>query len=111
MGGQRVVLDAGTGIRDLGHWLLKKEIKHATLLLTHTHWDHINGFPFFSPAFHKNCTFIIRAGHLIDTGDRIGHFGPDGAADLPGPPRGHGRENGIRGLPPAIPSSSAMTSS
>ncbi len=49
MGGQRVVLDAGTGIRDLGHWLLKKEIKHATLLLTHTHWDHINGFPFFSP--------------------------------------------------------------
>ena len=68
MGGQRVVLDAGTGIRDLGHWLLKKETKHATLLLTHTHWDHINGFPFFSPAFHKNCTFIIRAGHLIDTG-------------------------------------------
>jgi len=66
MGGERVILDAGTGIRNLGHWFLKKEQKKAHLLLSHTHWDHINGFPFFSPAFRKDRHFTIMAGHLID---------------------------------------------
>ena len=64
MGGQRVILDAGTGLRELGHWFLKKNVKNATMLLTHTHWDHINGFPFFSPAFRKDRRFTIMAGHL-----------------------------------------------
>ena len=64
MGGQRVILDAGTGLRELGHWFLKKNVKKATMLLTHTHWDHINGFPFFSPAFRKDRSFTIMAGHL-----------------------------------------------
>ena len=38
------------------------------MLLTHTHWDHINGFPFFAPAFVKGETFHIHAGHLTDKG-------------------------------------------
>jgi len=67
-GGQRIILDAGTGIRNLGHWLLKKNVHQATLLLSHTHWDHINGFPFFSPAFRPNRHFRIMAGHLNDKG-------------------------------------------
>jgi phosphoribosyl 1,2-cyclic phosphodiesterase len=63
-GGERIILDAGTGIRNLGHWLLRKHVSTATILLSHTHWDHINGFPFFTPAFHPNCHFVIMAGHL-----------------------------------------------
>jgi phosphoribosyl 1,2-cyclic phosphodiesterase len=68
MGGERVILDAGTGIRNLGHWLMRKKIPRAHLLLSHTHYDHINGFPFFSPAFHKKHEFHIIAGHLADKG-------------------------------------------
>ncbi|MSP51520.1 MAG: MBL fold metallo-hydrolase [Alphaproteobacteria bacterium] len=68
MGGQRVILDAGTGLRELGHWYLKKNARRATMLMTHTHLDHINGFPFFSPAFHKDRAFTVMAGHLSDKG-------------------------------------------
>jgi phosphoribosyl 1,2-cyclic phosphodiesterase len=64
MGGDRLILDAGTGIRNLGHWFLKKDVREAYILLSHTHWDHINGFPFFSPAFRPDRTFHIVAGHL-----------------------------------------------
>ncbi len=67
-GSHRIILDAGTGIRGLGHWLLKKNINRATILLTHTHWDHINGFPFFSPAYHPNHEFRLMAGQLSDKG-------------------------------------------
>jgi phosphoribosyl 1,2-cyclic phosphodiesterase len=67
-GDQHIVLDAGTGIRGLGHSFLKSDIRSAHLLLTHTHWDHINGFPFFSPAFERDRHFKIMAGHLSDNG-------------------------------------------
>ncbi len=67
-GGERIIFDAGTGIRNLGHWFQKKNVTRAHLLLSHTHWDHINGFPFFSPAFKKGNEFLIRAGHLSDMG-------------------------------------------
>lgn len=66
--GHCIILDAGTGIRQLGHDFLKRGLKTADILLTHTHWDHINGFPFFAPAFVKDCAFHIRAGHLNDMG-------------------------------------------
>lgn len=52
--GEIVVLDAGSGIRSLGIALTKefpKEPLNLTVLITHTHWDHIQGFPFFSPAY------------------------------------------------------------
>ncbi|MBP7066234.1 MBL fold metallo-hydrolase [Ferrovibrio sp.] len=68
LGGRTLILDAGTGIRNLGHWMLKRGEENADLLLSHTHWDHINGFPFFSPAFRKSCHFTIRAGHVADRG-------------------------------------------
>jgi phosphoribosyl 1,2-cyclic phosphodiesterase len=63
-GGERIIFDAGTGIRSLGQWMLKKEVKHAHLMLSHTHWDHINGFPFFTPAFLPDRSFEIMAGHV-----------------------------------------------
>lgn len=59
------ILDAGTGIRSLGRDLIKRGVTSATLMLTHTHWDHINGFPFFAPAFTPDFTLRILAGHLF----------------------------------------------
>jgi phosphoribosyl 1,2-cyclic phosphodiesterase len=52
----------------LGKEILADGIKHSHLLLTDTHCDHINGFPFFAPAFVKNETFHIYAGYLMDKG-------------------------------------------
>jgi len=49
-----LILDAGTGIRELGMSLLKEMPINASLLICHTHWDHIHGFPFFVPAFVPN---------------------------------------------------------
>ena len=66
MGGTKIILDAGTGIRSLGTWFLRKDVHRATILLSHTHWDHINGFPFFVPAFQDGYSFKIMAGHLAD---------------------------------------------
>ena len=63
-GGEHIIFDAGTGIRSLGQWMLKKDVKHAHLMLSHTHWDHINGFPFFTPAFLPDRSFEIMAGHV-----------------------------------------------
>lgn len=52
--GEIIILDAGSGIRRLG-LALSREFEGRpmtlTLLLTHTHWDHIQGFPFFVPAY------------------------------------------------------------
>ena len=49
--GIRVVIDSGTGIRDLGNNLLESLPVDLHLLFTHYHWDHVLGFPFFVPAF------------------------------------------------------------
>ncbi|HTL56227.1 MAG TPA: MBL fold metallo-hydrolase [Candidatus Limnocylindrales bacterium] len=49
-----VILDAGTGLRPLGRQLLAEfgeQPLDLTLLLTHTHWDHIQGLPFFPPVY------------------------------------------------------------
>ena len=63
-GGHRLVLDAGTGIRGLGKTYLADDVSHIHILLTHTHWDHINGFPFFVAAYDPRRSVHIMAGHL-----------------------------------------------
>ena len=50
--GQVIILDAGTGIRSLGKKLAaEKNLREIFLILTHSHWDHLMGFPFFTPIF------------------------------------------------------------
>lgn len=46
-----IILDAGTGINALGRSLIKNNPVTAHIFITHTHWDHIQGLPFFSPMF------------------------------------------------------------
>jgi len=57
---QLIVLDGGTGIRELGKsLLLRKKKVHANIFLSHYHWDHIQGLPFFAPAYSAGNTLTI----------------------------------------------------
>lgn len=59
VGGKRLIFDGGTGLRVLGQSLLSQMPVEACLFFTHSHWDHIQGFPFFIPAFIKGNCFHI----------------------------------------------------
>ena len=62
-GSEYVMCDAGTGIRDLGNSLTAAELLHGpqafNIFMSHLHWDHIQGFPFFAPAFMPGKTINI----------------------------------------------------
>lgn len=92
--GEIIVLDAGTGIRELG-LSLRDEFKDrpldVTLLLTHSHWDHIQGFPFFVPAYSPGNTVRIlgyegaRQGLAATLGAQMeSPYFPVGMKELPG---------------------------
>lgn len=56
VGDSRLIFDGGTGLRVLGQTLLSQMPVKAHIFFTHSHWDHIQGFPFFVPAFIQgNC--------------------------------------------------------
>jgi len=63
-GKRLIIMDAGSGIRSLGDWLVRNELKNgpidADIFLTHTHWDHIMGFPMFTPIYIPGTTLRIR---------------------------------------------------
>ncbi|NVK58206.1 MAG: MBL fold metallo-hydrolase [Alteromonadaceae bacterium] len=59
--GTDIILDAGTGIRLLGDKLIKKHTP-VNILLTHNHWDHIQGFPFFAPIYQPGREINITPG-------------------------------------------------
>ncbi|MBE9128919.1 MULTISPECIES: MBL fold metallo-hydrolase [unclassified Coleofasciculus] len=59
VGSERLIFDGGTGLRVLGQSLLSQMPVEAHLFFTHSHWDHIQGFPFFVPAFIKGNRFNI----------------------------------------------------
>ncbi len=57
--GHRLIFDGGTGLRVLGQSILREMPLTATMFFTHSHWDHIQGFPFFVPAFVPGNRFDI----------------------------------------------------
>jgi phosphoribosyl 1,2-cyclic phosphodiesterase len=62
--GEVIIIDAGSGIRKLGQQLLKdKSVSNVTLLLTHSHWDHLAGFPLFQPAYFSRYSFALCGGN------------------------------------------------
>ncbi|MEI7865641.1 MAG: MBL fold metallo-hydrolase [Chthoniobacterales bacterium] len=94
LGGEIIILDAGSGLRPLGQ-ALGREFGETpislTILSTHTHWDHIQGFPFFAPAYGpQNHIHIIGRKPQNSTLEAMlsqqmdgRHFFPIPLADLP----------------------------
>ena len=66
--GTLIVLDCGTGAHGLGQALAcDGRPQRGHLLITHTHWDHIQGFPFFLPIYNKSFRFKIYGPMRIDS--------------------------------------------
>lgn len=92
--GELIILDAGSGIRPLGQALdheFRDQMMKLTLLITHAHWDHIQGLPFFLPAYqNKNEVRILgyegaRAGLAsILAGQMETPYFPINLSDMPG---------------------------
>ena len=93
VGNQILILDAGTGLRLLGQELVAEfdgEPVELTLLLTHTHWDHIQGLPFFLPVYkpqsHLRILGYEGARHGLDNvlaGQMASPFFPIGLREVP----------------------------
>ncbi|MFQ5777142.1 MAG: MBL fold metallo-hydrolase [Terriglobia bacterium] len=67
------VLDCGTGLRQLGKALVKEFGEnpiHARIFLSHFHWDHIQGIPFFAPLYHERNQFFFHGYQLQDASVR-----------------------------------------
>jgi phosphoribosyl 1,2-cyclic phosphodiesterase len=66
-GDQLLILDAGSGLRPLGYELMKTEFAKgqgvADFLISHTHWDHIQGLPFFTPGFIEGNRLTFHSPH------------------------------------------------
>ncbi len=63
--GKIAIIDAGTGIRRLGKDMIENKVEQYDNIfigLSHTHWDHIQGFPFFEPAYDPKRHFTIAIG-------------------------------------------------
>jgi phosphoribosyl 1,2-cyclic phosphodiesterase len=58
--GQRLILDAGTGLRALGEEMAREgQSQQATFLFSHLHWDHLQGFPFFGPGWRSDTELTL----------------------------------------------------
>jgi len=69
-----IIIDAGSGIRELGNFMMANDFKQGPIttdiFLTHTHWDHIMGFPFFTPIYVPGSTLRIH-GPVSFEGDTL----------------------------------------
>lgn len=69
-----LIFDAGTGMRALGKSLLREfggKPMELHLLFSHTHWDHIQGFPFFEPAYHKGNVINLYGGNSVSELEKL----------------------------------------
>jgi phosphoribosyl 1,2-cyclic phosphodiesterase len=64
-GDRTLLFDAGSGIRYLGKKMAQQKPHQADMFLTHTHFDHVCGLPFFVPFFVPGWNFRVWAGHLL----------------------------------------------
>ena len=94
-GDDRVIIDAGSGIRPLSDTLPSNPALGQTLLFTHFHWDHIQGLPFFSPLYLPNAQTTLASGRpanelrkILD-GQMLSPYFP---TRLPRPPTVHYRQ-------------------
>jgi phosphoribosyl 1,2-cyclic phosphodiesterase len=71
--GTLIVLDAGTGIFALAQHLLARLPVCANIFITHSHWDHIHGLPFFTPLFHAGSEVRLHGGFDAVSGRGIEH--------------------------------------
>jgi len=65
-GGHVLVLDGGTGCHELGRALLKADRHGGDVFLSHAHFDHVCGLPFFQPFFVPGQDWRVWSGHLED---------------------------------------------
>jgi len=70
-GNYNLIFDSGTGIKGLGDSLPPEHSLNCDIFLTHTHIDHICGFPFFKPAYSGAARIKMWAGHLLPHGRTI----------------------------------------
>ncbi len=66
-----IILDAGSGIHQLTQELLTQMPINAHILITHTHWDHIQGLPFCTPIYIPGNKITIYGGQDLKTGEGI----------------------------------------
>ncbi|KAA0969000.1 MBL fold metallo-hydrolase [Aureimonas fodinaquatilis] len=64
--GQLLVFDAGSGLVDLGRKLLQGPHRQILMFLSHAHYDHIIGLPYFAPLYDPAFEVTIHAGHMLD---------------------------------------------
>lgn len=63
-----LIFDAGTGLQDLGKWCLEKDIRRASLFISHTHFDHVIGLPFFEPLWGPDFRLSVYSSHFREKG-------------------------------------------
>lgn len=98
-----IVVDAGTGIRDFGKTVVERGTRHVDLLLSHAHWDHVQGFPHFEPLFNPDFSLTVHAlrhpSHPLEeifTGQQQDPFYPVPLSDMPATVTFVEREDGDR---------------
>ncbi|MDB6024725.1 MAG: beta-lactamase domain protein [Verrucomicrobiales bacterium] len=98
------ICDAGSGIRELGKDMVtrKSNPNEFHLLITHTHWDHIQGFPFFIPAYMKTAQIRVYGAYQLLSGQMSSEYFPVSFRDLGAAiiadelPNGEKMINGVR---------------
>ena len=62
-----IIIDAGTGIRNVSQYVFEKKLKSLHIIFTHYHWDHLQGLPFFSPIFNPKIHIDIYGKKNVST--------------------------------------------